>query len=74
MISTLLVSAASTAACPRMIPPTIPSVCPIRFGSLAPASRKNSIVVSRNMASTKGNGTFCLDEINLPSSSLGMTS
>lgn len=50
----VLVKAASTDACPITIPPTIPIVCPTFVGNRAPASRSNSIVISKNRASKTG--------------------
>lgn len=62
IIRTLLVKPASTAAVPITIPPTMPIVCPILEGSLAPASLNNSIIPSIINASITGlNGTLLLD-------------
>lgn len=45
----VLVKAASTDACPITIPPTIPIVLPTFVGKRAPASRSNSIVISKKV-------------------------
>ncbi len=45
----VLVKAASTDACPITIPPTIPIVWPTLVGKRAPASRSNSIVISKKV-------------------------
>lgn len=48
----VLVKAASTDACPITIPPTIPIVWPTLVGKRAPASRSNSIVISKKVLLT----------------------
>ena len=45
----VLVKAALTDACPITIPPTIPIVWPTLVGKRAPASRSNSIVISKKV-------------------------
>ena len=57
----VLVKAASTDACPITIPPTIPIVWPTLVGKRAPASRSNSIVISKSASKTGGNGTLALE-------------
>lgn len=60
----LLVIEASTAAVPSTMPPTIPIVCPILEGNLAPASRNSSITSSIMSTSTNGGkGTLILEEM-----------
>lgn len=75
MIKMLLVKAASTAAWPITIPPTMPKVCPIFVGNLAPASRRNSIVISKKSTSrTGGKGTLFLEKMRGPNKSFGIIS
>ena len=55
---------ASTAACPRIRPPTIPMVGPIGLGTLTPASFISSKAISSMRSSTiPGNGTSCLEDM-----------
>nr|WP_257475551.1 hypothetical protein [Bacillus sp. FDAARGOS_1420] len=58
----LLTIPACTAACPIIIPPTMPMVCPIGAGKRKAASLIISKVISIIIASTIAeNGTFSLD-------------
>ncbi len=58
---------------PITIPPTIPIVCPTFVGKRAPASRSNSIVISKKSASRiGGKGTLALEKIIGPSKSAGI--
>ena len=64
MISTtVLTMFAATAACPRISPPMMPTLCPIGPGALRLASRTSwNTSCKKIISSASGRNTMCRDE------------